>query len=83
MPAGRPGAQPGSFAASSDLPVAPSEPCGTTIARSLEFDARTPCKRMRFSHGLRPRRGRPLGPARAAWAAALQRSPTSHPAFER
>ena len=41
MRAGRPCAQPGSDAVSSDLPVACSGPCGTTMARSLALGPST------------------------------------------
>ena len=42
MRAGRLCVQPDSVAARSDVPVAASGACGTTIARSLAFGASTP-----------------------------------------
>ena len=51
MRAGRPCAQPGSVAVSSDLPVACSGPCDTTMALSFAFGASTPWKRMSCSLG--------------------------------
>jgi len=51
MRAGRPCAQLGSIAVSSDLPGACSGSCGTTMARSLAFGASTPWKRIRCSLG--------------------------------
>ena len=42
MRAGRPCAQLGSVAVSSDLPMACSGPCGTTMARSLALGPSTP-----------------------------------------